>query len=65
MTDHYVMFGAKEDLEKKMKLRPSRAVNGNLKGDLKISAYQIFNQLLDTFSKLSKDTREGANYNFK
>ena len=65
MTDNYTMFGQKYDLDKKMKLRPSRLVNGNLRGDLKISIYQVFNQLLDTFSKLSKDTREGANFNFK
>lgn len=65
MTGIYTMFGQKYDLKKSMKLKPSRTINTNLRGDLKISAYQLFNQLLDTFTKLSKDSREGVNVNFK
>ena len=65
IADNYTMFGQKYPLKNPMKLKPTRTVNANLRGDLKISAYQLFNQLLDTFSKLSKDNREGVNFNFK
>ena len=57
IADNYTMFGQKYPLKKAMKLKPTRTINANLRGDLKISVYQLFNQLLDTFSKLSKDNR--------
>lgn len=57
MTDSYVMFDKKFKINKEVKLKPDRKINSSVKGNLKVSLYNIMGKILDIFAKLSADTK--------
>lgn len=59
-TDFYVMFGQQHDMKKQIRLKPARKISYELRGDLKLSAYNMFHYLLDAINKLSHGSKERA-----